>query len=1083
MSAPKWEICAVCQGKGRVMTGRGGFLILLTVLICCQVWATDFYVATDGNDSSAGTLTAPFATIQKAVDTVFAGDTVYIRGGSYHEEVVADALSGDANNPITFINYNDEIVTLDGSESLADLGGPIWTVHDENIYKTTISKDIWQLWVDGRMAIVARWPNHTLGHPCDPIELKADGMTAADGSWWDIDTWGTMASPWNAGGNLTNAPAYHNLAAENVSFAGGSIILNFHSESQFSRPITSHSAGSNDLVHVPVMNPHDKGSGHFLIEHKNALDRPGEWYYDPNTSEVWLWCEDGQTPQGRDIRGKTISYALTMDSCEYITVRGINFFGCTINSTNGFHVTIEDCTFSYPTWFRRMLGEHGYQGEPTKASTQPPEVGATNFLGDKNGTYYTIRNCIFEYSDGMIYMKTGLGNLVENCLFHHFSFTGMAQMVMMANSNKDSLHRRNTFHTNGSKVMVKHSHCDIEWCRTSYFGYFQMDGCAWQCAGGSGAGGGSDGRVRQYLWNHNALKPSVRWDGNDGINGTDHHIVSLKTYGSLNIKGDWHKVISNTCIVSDDPQNTLVRIRDVAKSDPLPRNQNTDTYNIVSDMISTEGYGYAPIPGNNSNNWNGPDHLDPGDEAIKQVRDADNLDFRPAHDSDLIDAGIIYAPFTDGFLGAAPDIGAYEYGDPNYWIPGRQEEKACTPIPPDGSTTVKTDADLMWLGGRNAISHNVYLGTSSGSLVLRSSQTNNIFDPGNLTLGQTYHWRIDTVTSGGTVIGDEWSFTPEQNATTAWVLFNPLEDVGVKSGSPGTNYKGDQLGNIRHSLTEGIYHEVYLKFDVDVPGDIVSANLQLTRIDTSGCTAEVWSMSDNSWDEDTVTWNTRPDTTGILLDTKSIAYLVWPSFDVSSAVTGNGVLSLRVDKVPHDSNRKICLTESGYIPRLNVEYRIGGPIDDPPAAPTNLAGADGLGLISLDWDDNTEPDLAGYRLYRRQNPEDNFAQIHPGLLTTSDYIDTSMLMDLEYQYVVKAEDAIAQLSFNSNMVSATAADSNPPDINDDGKINYEDFAIISLHFGEECTPPGWCQGADLNISGWVDPNDIRALTQGWVGLP
>ena len=330
---------------------------MILVLLPACAFARDYYVATSGSDSNNGTFNSPYRTIQKAVSELDPGETCYIRGGTYHEAVNIGNLDGSSGNPIIFTNYNGEEVIIDGSESLSDLGGTNWTVHQGNIYKTTINTDIWQLWVDGRMAIVARWPNVTVGHPCDPIQLKADNVTPVDNSWWDLSgTWGHMASSWDAGGNLTNDTAYQDMGAENVSFAGGSIILNFHSESQFSRPILTHTAGTNDLTHTPVMNPHDKGSGHFLIEHKNALDMPGEWYYDMNTGEVWLWCEDGQTPQGRDVRGKTISYGMQMDGSSYVEIRGLKFFGCTITSLNGLHITIEDCTFSYPTWFRRMLG-------------------------------------------------------------------------------------------------------------------------------------------------------------------------------------------------------------------------------------------------------------------------------------------------------------------------------------------------------------------------------------------------------------------------------------------------------------------------------------------------------------------------------------------------------------------------------------------------------------------------------------------------------------------------------------------------------------------------------------------------------
>jgi len=55
----------------------------LTVLVSRGARGADYYVATTGSDSNAGTLAAPFATIQKGADVAGAGDTVYIRGGTY----------------------------------------------------------------------------------------------------------------------------------------------------------------------------------------------------------------------------------------------------------------------------------------------------------------------------------------------------------------------------------------------------------------------------------------------------------------------------------------------------------------------------------------------------------------------------------------------------------------------------------------------------------------------------------------------------------------------------------------------------------------------------------------------------------------------------------------------------------------------------------------------------------------------------------------------------------------------------------------------------------------------------------------
>ncbi|MBL7214222.1 MAG: DNRLRE domain-containing protein [Phycisphaerae bacterium] len=1057
------------------------FIVIGLMLCLSSAFAGDVYVATDGDDGNSGKLNSPYRTIEKAVSELDPGETCYIRGGTYHEEVIGASLQGTAGNPITITNYDGEQVTLDGSESLADLGGATWSVYSGDIYTTTINKDIWQLWVDGRMAITARWPNANT-HPCDPIvpQLKADGYTPKDGSWWDWDgTWGHMIA-YDPNGILENSSFYQTVP--NVSFAGGSIILNYHSETTFSRPIDSHDAGSNIIRHTPVVNPHDqKPNGHFLVEAMSALDQAGEWYYDKNTGEVRLWCEDGQTPQGSDVRGKTISCALDFQNIKYVNIIGIDFFGCTINFPNAGHTNLEDCNFDYPSMYPRMIGTHSYAGESGgSAAGQPPQYGATYFRGG-NGGYNVMRDCVFRYSDGPIEAKNNDNALFENCLFSHFNFTGMGLMVMMANGSSNALTDRCTFHVNGSKVMQKHTGMSINMSRSSFFGYLQQDGCAWQCAGGNGPGGGSDGTVRSYLWHHQAWKTGVRWDGDDGINGSDHHEVSMLVPASQNIKGDYHKVISNTSVALHDPGHPGIQLRD---PNPVtdPKNQNSHCYNNLGDSISSDSSAYVPLTCINSNNWNGyVDSTGPTDMARDRLRDPLNLDFRPKPGADIIDAGIAYAPITNGYIGSAPDIGAYEYGDTHYWIPGYQSEKASTPIPPNGTITANPSCDLMWLAGNETVSHDIYFGTESGNLPFQGNQPllDNIFDPnaGDLTDGQTYYWRIDTVTSGGTITGDEWSFTVKEPLETVYVDIAPIADTYVRDDQPTNNFGSSTVLSLA-THEDGYEREGYMKFNIDVPGTIISAmlNLYATGASTSG-NIQVYSMTDTSWDEYGMTYNNKPPIDGILLDQQDISSLTYRGFHVTDAVTGNGIISFGLDRAFTTSYRGISSRENANPPYLTIAYTVSGGGDLPPEPPANLSAVGSVQQIALDWDANTEPDLDGYQVLRRQNPDDNFAQIHAGLLTTSSYIDTTMLTNLPYEYIVKAADTAGQYSNQSNVEIAYASD---PDMNSSGKVEFGDFAVIAEFWQLACSVPTWCDGADLDFSEDVDLQDMMLFVQYWL---
>lgn len=74
-----------------------------------------YYVSTSGNDNNAGTLAAPWRTIQKAANTVHAGDTVQVMGGTYNEVVTMKTSGNAASGYITFMNYPGQSPIVDGT--------------------------------------------------------------------------------------------------------------------------------------------------------------------------------------------------------------------------------------------------------------------------------------------------------------------------------------------------------------------------------------------------------------------------------------------------------------------------------------------------------------------------------------------------------------------------------------------------------------------------------------------------------------------------------------------------------------------------------------------------------------------------------------------------------------------------------------------------------------------------------------------------------------------------------------------------------------------------------------------------------
>ncbi|WP_367130171.1 carbohydrate-binding protein [Saccharothrix sp. HUAS TT1] len=77
--------------------------------------ADALYVAPGGDDANPGTLTAPLATVQRAVDLAQPGHTIHLRAGTYAPSTNIQLLkNGTASRPITLRAHGDERVVIDG---------------------------------------------------------------------------------------------------------------------------------------------------------------------------------------------------------------------------------------------------------------------------------------------------------------------------------------------------------------------------------------------------------------------------------------------------------------------------------------------------------------------------------------------------------------------------------------------------------------------------------------------------------------------------------------------------------------------------------------------------------------------------------------------------------------------------------------------------------------------------------------------------------------------------------------------------------------------------------------------------------
>jgi chitodextrinase len=163
-------------------------------------------------------------------------------------------------------------------------------------------------------------------------------------------------------------------------------------------------------------------------------------------------------------------------------------------------------------------------------------------------------------------------------------------------------------------------------------------------------------------------------------------------------------------------------------------------------------------------------------------------------------------------------------------------------------------------------------------------------------------------------------------------------------------------------------------------------------------------------------------------------------------------------------------TKLDYIEIQSVE-------NAPPAPPSDVTATPGDRSVTLGWQANTEPDFAGYNVYRSTSlPVDTTGAPLNGAtpLTVPTYTDSNLSAGTEYNYVVQAVDTAGNRS-NAPPVSATPEGVNPGPV--DRRIDFQP-ATSPL-------PAGYVADIGLPYAnargfGWVRADSLTSATH--VGL-
>ena len=259
------------------------------------------------------------------------------------------------------------------------------------------------------------------------------------------------------------------------------------------------------------------------------------------------------------------------------------------------------------------------------------------------------------------------------------------------------------------------------------------------------------------------------------------------------------------------------------------------------------------------------------------------------------------------------------------------------------------------------------------------------------------------------------------------ITFTPVDDASIRESNPTSNYGSATNLEVDASSRK----DALLKFNVNGVGStsVISAVLRLYVIDPSGVGGIFNVVNDNNWDEGTVTWNTAPPADFVVGSLGAVANGFWYEVDVTSAITGDGLISFRATST--DSNGADYSSKenaNGNAPELVVTLDDPPPPDaESPSTPSNLIATSVLfDEVSMSWDASTDNvGVTGYEIYR-----------DGGLLGSVDgvtlvYTDNTVAAETAYEYTVLALDAAGNFSALSaplNVITPVAPDVESPSV-------------------------------------------------------
>ena len=542
-----------------------------------------------GNDSYPGTADCPFETISKVEELLEDGDTVVISHGIYRESISIEGL-----NDVTFKAAEGEKVVIDGSSDIEDDLGGVWEEYQDGIYRTNVSRDAWQLFVDFEEMVPARWPNANF----------ADGSVFNRSLWaegsMDRDKYKNEDGDWvypYENGELIDISGLNETGFDPT---GAIAILNVGSFKTWSRNITEFDSENNSFKFESVSSWKTKHHAYFLEGKLELIDSPGEWFFDNEENVLYFLPPEGLNLSEANIRAKTQAFGFSSDNSDRITLENIDFFANTFQFNKCENCVVSGSHLLYPSTSKRSLNIAGEDIEERWVSRFDK---SSNCIVDNSAFLYTDGTAIeFHGGDAQSH-----NNTINNSYFYHIDWSVSDMpglMVTIIDHGRDNVFSNNTIHLTGASATLSIGDAPTVMHNEVWnTGLLQSDGAVVQMMMAEQ----KDAHIA-YNWIHDTSKYGIRMDGpmggtNEGRNATVHHNVLWNVRGALMVKGDYHTTHNNTIFGDDQDKNNIIVLFESGFG-----NENSTTEFNAADKIAghrSNTYEEDPVPGDYFSNYNG----------------------------------------------------------------------------------------------------------------------------------------------------------------------------------------------------------------------------------------------------------------------------------------------------------------------------------------------------------------------------------------------------------------------------------------------------------------------------------------------